>query len=66
MCKQLKQNLQKGYAEKEAANLKADLTKFQLLESLKQDVSPSPFTSSADITNYINMKKSISIQKRIT
>ena len=54
-AEKIKQHLEKGYTEKEAANLKADSVKLKLLELLKQESPPGPFTTAEDVTKYMKM-----------
>ena len=46
---------QRSYTEKEVVNLKADSIKLNLLELLKQESPPGPFTSAEDVTMYMKM-----------
>ena len=61
-AEKIKQHLEKGYIEKEAANLKADSIKLNLLELLKQESPPGPFTSAEDVTKY--MKMNVMLEKK--
>ena len=54
-AEKIKQHLEKGYTEKEAVNLKADSVKLNLLELLKQEKPPGPFSPAEDVTKCMKM-----------
>ena len=49
----IREHQAKGFSEKETANLKTDAQKYSILEQLKKESMPGPFTKPEDIKNYL-------------
>ena len=49
----IREHQAKGFSEKETANLKTDAQKYSILEQLKKESMPGPFTKPEDIKDYL-------------
>ena len=49
----IREHQAKGFSEKETANLKTNAQKYSILEQLKKESMPGPFTKPEDIKNYL-------------
>ena len=52
-AEKVKQQLEKGFSEKEVVNLKKESTKYNLLEKLKKESPPGPFVTADDVSEYL-------------
>ena len=62
--KKLKQHEEAGYHHQEFLNLKKDTQKYELLENLKSQNIPGPFTNPQEIKSYLSKTSESDIEKR--
>ena len=62
--KKLNQHEGAGYQHQEFLNLKKDTQKYELLENLKNQKIPGPFTNSKEIQSYLSKTSESDVEKK--